>query len=213
MAGSPRRPWCRGRWRASAAVAGRAAAARLHSRSLLVRWLGGGPRRGARVLVPSAWVGRARPRRWRRRVGAAPAVASPCERAPGRGDAGSRCSRSATCSRPSSPPAAPEAALREAAAAWPALRPVADACRLGGDVPEALRAARADAGRRAGSVTAGRRLGGLAPHRRRPRRRAPAASPTPYAADQATRRVVAGELASARATARLVAGPPRWSRC
>jgi tight adherence protein B len=32
----------------------------------------------------------------------------------------------------------PEAALHEAAAAWPGLRPVADTCRLGGDVPAAL---------------------------------------------------------------------------
>lgn len=99
-----------------------------------------------------------------------------------------------------------EAALDEAAAAWPALRPVADACRLGGDVPGALRAlARAPGadGLRllAGAWVVSHRTGsGLATSTRR--------VADAVRRDQATRRVVRGELASARATARLVGALP-----
>ncbi len=95
-----------------------------------------------------------------------------------------------------------EAALDEAAAVWPALRPVADACRLGGDVPGALRSlARAPGadGLRllAGAWVVSHRTGsGLATSTRR--------VADAVRRDQATRRVVRGELASARATARLV---------
>ena len=99
-----------------------------------------------------------------------------------------------------------EAALEEAARAWPEIRPVADACRLGGDVPAAFR----EVARRPGA--AGLRLlgaawdvshrtgGGLAGATRR--------VADAVRREQATRRVVAGELASARATARLMAGLP-----
>jgi tight adherence protein B len=100
----------------------------------------------------------------------------------------------------------PEAALDEAASAWPGLRPVADTCRLGGDVPGALRllaetpgagGLRLMAGAWAVSQRAGAGLAGSA------RRVADVCR-----LDQSTRRAVAGELSSARATARLVAGLP-----
>jgi tight adherence protein B len=99
-----------------------------------------------------------------------------------------------------------EAALEEAAAAWPVLRPVADACRLGGDVPGAFRAAARTPG--AGEL----RLLGAAwavSHRTGAGLRVS----TRRVADavrgrQATRAVVTGELASARATARLMAALP-----
>jgi tight adherence protein B len=98
------------------------------------------------------------------------------------------------------------AALDEAAATWPALRPVADASRLGGDVPGALRelarAPGADGLRLlAGAWVVSHRTGaGLAASTRR--------VADAVRRDQAMRRVVRGELASARATARLVAGLP-----
>jgi tight adherence protein B len=100
----------------------------------------------------------------------------------------------------------PGAALDEAASAWPAVRPVADACRLGGDVPAALRlAARAPGadGLRllAGAWSVSQRTGaGLAGSARR--------VADACRLDQSTRRAVAGELSSARATARLVAALP-----
>jgi tight adherence protein B len=99
-----------------------------------------------------------------------------------------------------------EAALEEAARAWPEIRSVADACRLGGDVPAAFR----DVARRPGAdglrlLGAGwdvshRTGSGLAGATRR--------VADAVRRDQATRRVVAGELSSARATARLMAGLP-----
>ncbi|WP_151083684.1 type II secretion system F family protein [Nocardioides cynanchi] len=100
----------------------------------------------------------------------------------------------------------PGAALDEAAATWPALRPVADACRLGGDVPAAMRtAARAPGadGLRllAGAWAVSQRTGsGLAGSSRR--------VADACRLDQSTRRAVAGELSSARATSRLVAALP-----
>jgi tight adherence protein B len=100
----------------------------------------------------------------------------------------------------------PEAALDETAVVWSPMRVVADACRLGGDVPEAMRELSTTPG--AGSL----RLLGAAwavSHRtgaglRGGTRRVADA----VRSEQATRRTVAGELASARATARLMAGLP-----
>jgi tight adherence protein B len=99
-----------------------------------------------------------------------------------------------------------EAALAETAVAWPLLRPVSDACRLGGDVPAAFRAAAATPGASglrllAAAWTVSHRTGaGLGAATRR--------VAEAVRREQSTRRVVAGELASARATARLMAGLP-----
>lgn len=100
----------------------------------------------------------------------------------------------------------PDIALAEAAEAWPAFRLVADASRLGGDVPAALREVGATPGASGLRLLAGawavsqRTGGGLAAATRR--------VAESVGREQATRRVVAGELASARATARLMAGLP-----
>ncbi len=100
----------------------------------------------------------------------------------------------------------PGAALDEAASVWSGLRPVADACRLGGDVPAALRlvagAPGADGLRLlAGAWAVSQRTGaGLAASARR--------VADACRLDQSTRHAVAGELSSARATSRLVAGLP-----
>ena len=99
-----------------------------------------------------------------------------------------------------------ESALDEAALSWSALRPVADACRLGGDVPAALRTVSAAPGAHglrllAAAWAVSHRTGaGLAASTRR--------VADAVRREQATARVVAGELASARATARLMAGLP-----
>ena len=99
-----------------------------------------------------------------------------------------------------------EAALEEAADAWTAVRPVAEVCRLGGDVPAALRDVSATPGAdgfrllAAAWAVSQRTGGGLGSATRR--------VAEAVRRDQATRRVVAGELASARATARLVACLP-----
>jgi len=99
-----------------------------------------------------------------------------------------------------------EAALDEAASSWPALRPVADACRLGGDVPGALRTVAGSPGADglrllAAAWAVSHRTGsGLTGSTRR--------VADAVRREQATSRVVAGELASARATARLMAALP-----
>lgn len=99
-----------------------------------------------------------------------------------------------------------EAALDEAADAWSAIRPVAEACRLGGDVPAAFHDVACTPGAgdlrllAAAWAVSQRTGGGLGSATRR--------VADAVRREQATRRTVAGELASARATARLVAGLP-----
>ena len=101
----------------------------------------------------------------------------------------------------------PGEALDRAAATWPPLAPVAEAFRVGSDVPAALRdlAAEVDGARDLRVVAAawqvshrtGEGLGAAVDRVAESLRAA-----------GSTRRLVAGELASARATARLVAGLP-----
>lgn len=103
----------------------------------------------------------------------------------------------------------PEATLARAAVDWPALRPAAQAAALGGDVPTALRTVAQEAGLRdlvlvAASWQVSQRSG-----------TALAAGMSRVAARlrrlQASRRIVASELASARATARLMVGLPLFA--
>ena len=97
---------------------------------------------------------------------------------------------------------APPTALTRAADDWPLLRSVAETATFGGDVPAALTALSATRG------AAGLRLVGAAwsvtQHSGRGLAEALAQVAGVIRADQRTARVVAGELASARATARLV---------
>lgn len=101
---------------------------------------------------------------------------------------------------------APGQALERAAVRWPALSPVASAQRFGGSVPHALRAlsGRPGAGDLALIAAAWqlteRSGGGLA--------EALASVAEGLRQQQRTRRVVAAELSSARATARLIAVLP-----
>lgn len=100
----------------------------------------------------------------------------------------------------------PGTALASVADAWPEFRPTAEAFRVGADVPQAFRVAAQQPG--AGDLRlvaaawqiAHRTGQGLAVAVERAARQQVEA--------RATRRVVEGELGSARATARLVAGLP-----
>lgn len=147
----------------------------------------------ALIVVPASWAARAL---WSRRATARLADANAVRMA----EVCDLLAAELSAGRP------PEAALREAAASWPALESVAEVGRLAGDVPAALREAATLPGAGgldllAAAWTVSRRTGGSL------------GAATRRVADairrqQATRRVVAGELASARATARLMAGLP-----
>jgi tight adherence protein B len=181
----PAEPFGPGRaWRMTMAVLGAVALVVLLPRD----WIG-----ATLVVLPASWGVRLL---WRRRTTARLAEANAARMA----EVCDLLASELSAGRP------PEAALREAAAGWPALAPVAEVGRLGGDVPAALREAAtlpgaSGLGLLAAAWTVSRRTGGSL------------ASATRRVADavrrqQATRSVVAGELASARATARLMAGLP-----
>jgi tight adherence protein B len=105
--------------------------------------------------------------------------------------------------------APPATALRHATDAWPPLGAAAEAATLGGEVPAVLRRLAAEPGAdrlrlvAAAWEVAHRSGAGLAD--------ALGAVGAGLRADRATARVVEGELASARATARLVAALPAFA--
>jgi tight adherence protein B len=145
------------------------------------------------VVAPAAWATRIL---WRRRTAVRLAEANAARMA----EVCDLLAAELSAGRP------PDDALREAAATWPVIGPVAEVSRLGGDVPEALREAALSPGAGglrllAAAWTVSRRTGGgLGAATRR--------VAEAVRREQATRRVVAGELASARATARLMACLP-----
>jgi tight adherence protein B len=145
------------------------------------------------VVLPAAWGARLL---WRRRTTARVAEANAARMA----EVCDLLAAELSAGRP------PDAALREGAATWAVLAPVADVARLGGDVPTALREAATLPGAggfgllAAAWVVSQRTGGSLGSATRR--------VAEAVRRQQATRSVVAGELASARATARLMAGLP-----
>ena len=188
-AAAPRRP-------GAAAVAGR--------RRLAVRWLWSvlAGRRGSAVLGRvlggrGGGVGLA--------GAAASAAPAPRRRRPGRRRG---CSRPASCWRPSSRAGQPPGqALDRAAAAWPPLRRWPRHSASGATCRRRCARCRPQPGCRR-PAAGRRRLAGGPPHRAAGSPTRSTGSPTSIRAASATRRVVEGELASARATARLVAGLP-----
>jgi tight adherence protein B len=100
----------------------------------------------------------------------------------------------------------PGGALAKAAADWSPLRPVAEAFRIGADVPEAFRAVAAQPG--AGTLVYVGAAWQVAQGTGHGLADAVDRVAAELRAARATARIVEGELASARATARLVAALP-----